>query len=113
MLPPRRAIVEKNFLRRRRAFDFSHSLGQKRKWLLLHSINSSVGQEVSEDVESTGIVDTITQTVPEGSPVGTVVAEEGYPPHLATSIFMIAAGGFAFYCLSPSICRWNCPRIRL
>jgi len=66
---------------------------QKRKWLLLHSINSSVGQEVSEDVESTGIVDTITQTVPEGSPVGTVVEEEGYPPHLATSIFMIAAGG--------------------
>jgi hypothetical protein len=48
---------------------------------------------VSEDVESTGIVDTITQTVPEGSPVGTVVEEEGYPPHLATSIFMIAAGG--------------------
>ena len=31
MLPPRRTIVEKNFLRRRRAFDFSHSLGQKRK----------------------------------------------------------------------------------
>jgi hypothetical protein len=31
MLPPRRMIVEKNFLRRRRAFDFSHSLGQKRK----------------------------------------------------------------------------------
>jgi hypothetical protein len=31
MLPSRRTIVEKNFLRRRRAFDFSHSLGQKRK----------------------------------------------------------------------------------
>ena len=26
MLPPRRTIVEKNFLRRRRAFDFSHSV---------------------------------------------------------------------------------------
>jgi hypothetical protein len=26
MLPPRLTIVEENFLRRRRAFDFSHSL---------------------------------------------------------------------------------------
>jgi hypothetical protein len=33
------------------------------------------------------------RTVHDASPVGTVVEEAGFRPHLATSMFLIAAGG--------------------